>query len=98
VLALRETIKGVELKQETAQLEQTQALAGQRESLERGLQHLEADLNGKAEALKNAEAQLVALQAVQQKSASSNRLAFAAVACLALASLGWQIAQHFALI
>lgn len=98
VLALRETVKGVELKQETAQQEQTQALEAQRESLERSLQHLEADLSGKAEALKNAEAQLAALQAEQQKSASSNRLAVAAVACLALASLGWQVAQHFALI
>ncbi|THG82312.1 hypothetical protein E5198_09405 [Pseudomonas sp. A-1] len=98
VLALRETVKGVELKQETAQQEHTQALEAQRESLERNLQHLSADLSGKAEALKNAETQLVALQAEQQKGASSNRLALAAVACLALASLGWQAAQHFALL
>ncbi|MDH0445070.1 hypothetical protein N7388_15520 [Stutzerimonas stutzeri] len=101
VLALRETVKGVEQKQETAQQEQTQALQAlqaQRESLERSLQHLEANLSGKAEALKTAEAQLAALQAEQRKSTSSNRLAVAAVACLALASLGWQVAQHFALI
>lgn len=98
VLALRETVKGVEQKQETAQQEQTQALEAQRESLERNLQHLSADLSGKAEALKNAEAQLAALHAEQEKSASSNRLALAAVACLALASLGWQAAQHFALL
>lgn len=98
VLALRETVKGVEQKQETAQQEQTKALETQRESLERSLQHLEVDLSGKAEALKTAEAQLAALQAEQRKSTSSNRLAVAAVACLALASLGWQVAQHFALI
>lgn len=98
VLALHETVKGVEQKQETAQQEQTQALQAQRESLERSLQHLEADLSGKAEALKAAEAQLAALQAEQQKGASSNRLAIAAVAILALGSLGWQVAQHFALL
>ena len=97
-LALRETIKGIEQKQETAQLEQIQALEAQRKSLELSLQNLETDLNGKAEALKSTQAQLVDLQVKQQKSAFSNRVALAAVACLALASLGWQVAQHFILI
>lgn len=53
---------------------------------------------GQAEALKRAEGQLAALQAEQQKSARSNRLAVVVVACLALVSLGWQVAQHFALV
>lgn len=98
VLALRETVRGVEQKQETAQQEQFQALQAQRESLERSLQHLEADLSGKAEALKAAEEQLAALQVEQQKGANNNRLAIAAVACLALASLGWQAIKHLQII
>lgn len=96
--ALRGTIKSLEQKQDAAQQEQSQALQAQRESLERSLQHLEAELSGKAEALQVAEVQLSSLQTEQQKTASSHRLAIAAVACLALASLGWQVAQHFALI
>ncbi|MDN8103965.1 hypothetical protein [Burkholderia multivorans] len=95
IQAMSETVKGVEQKQQNAQQEQTQALEAQRESMERNLQQLSADLSGKAEAL---EVQLAALQAEQLRSASRNRLALAAVACLALASLGWQIAQHFALV
>ncbi|WP_414502572.1 hypothetical protein [Zymobacter sp. IVIA_5232.4 C2] len=97
-LTLCETVKNVEQKQETARKELSQALALQHKSLEQSLECLETDLSGKAEALKSAEAQLAALRAELQKSASSSRLAVAAVACLALASLGWQLAQHFALV
>jgi hypothetical protein len=98
VLALCETVRGVEQGQETALQVHAQALEAQRESLERSLQHLGVDLRNKSEALKDTEGQLAILQAKQQKSASRNRLALAAVAFLALASLGWQIAQHFALV
>lgn len=91
---LRETVKCLELKQETIQQKQTQALQAMRESLERNHQHLSADLSGKAEALKNAEMQLAAIQAEQQKSARSNRLVRTSVVGLALAYIGWQVAQH----
>lgn len=95
---LRETVKGVEQKHEAVQQEQAEALEAQRDSLVRSVQRLEANLSAKAEALNRTEAQLTTIHAEQQKNASSNRLAFTAVACLALASLGWQIAQHFALV
>jgi hypothetical protein len=98
VLELRETVKGVEQKHEAFQQEQAKALEVQRHSLAHSVQRLEANLSDKAEALNRTEAQLTTIHAEQQKSASSNRLAFAAVACLALASLGWQVAQHFALL
>src|SRR5690606_9656910 len=61
VLALREMVKGVQQKQETAHQEQNQALQAQRESLERSIHQLETDLSSKAETLQNAEAQLTAL-------------------------------------
>jgi hypothetical protein len=98
VLALSETVKNVDRKQEAVQQELAQALQAQRDSLASSVQRLEADLSDKAEALNRTEAQLTTIHAEQQKSASSNRLAFAAVGCLALASLGWQVAQHFALV
>lgn len=97
VLALRETVKGVEQKHEAVQLEQAKAHQAQLDSLLRSVQRLEANLSDKTEAMSRTEAQLTSIHAEQLKSASSNRLAFAAVACLALALLGWQVAQHFAL-
>jgi hypothetical protein len=93
-----ELVKFVEQKQQVAQQEQLQALQTQRESLGLSIDLLQADLSGKGEALKSAEAQLASLQVEQQKIASNNRLALIAVACLALASLGWQTVQHFSLI
>jgi hypothetical protein len=98
VLALRETVNGFEKKHEAVQQEQATALQAQRDSLVSSVQRLEANLSDKAEVLNRTEAQLTDMHAEQQKSASKNRLAFAAVACLALASLGWQVAQHFALV
>lgn len=53
--------------------------------------------NEQTQALKVAEVQLAALQTEQQKVANSNRLAITVVATLVLLSLGWQVAQHFAL-
>lgn len=98
LLALREMVTDIERKLEAAQQQQAEALGTHRDSLEQSLQRLQIDLNGKTEALKSSEAQLAALQAEQQKSARRIRLALAAVAFLALASLGWQTAQHFALV
>ncbi len=71
--------------------EQVNALEMQRESLGRSLQQLETDLSGKGEALKNIEARLTSFQTDQK----NHRLAVTALTCLALASLGWQIAQYF---
>lgn len=51
---------------------------------------------GLEEALKNTDAQLLALQDALQKNDKNNRIALVVVACVALASLAWQIAQHFA--
>ena len=90
-LVLHETINVIEQKQETAQQEQVNALEMQRESLGRSLQQLETDLSGKGEALKNIEARLTSFQTDQK----NHRLAVTALTCLALASLGWQIAQYF---
>lgn len=56
-----------------------------------------AVLNDQNHVLKATKLQLAALQAEQEKSAKSNRLAVAMVATLTLVSLGWQIAQHLAL-
>lgn len=95
---LRGTVKSMEQQQEAIQQKQTQELKTKHESLERNLQHLETALSSKVEALQAAEVQLTTLQAEQQKSASTNRLAIGGVACLALVSLAWQLAQHFALI
>lgn len=98
VLALRETVNDLEQKHEAVQKELAKALQAQRDSLVSSVQRLEANLSDKAEVLHRTEAQLTHMYAEQQKSASNNRLAFAAVACLALASLGWQVAQYFALV
>lgn len=98
VLALRETVNDLEKKHDAVLQEQATALKAQRDSLVSSVQRLEGNLSDNAEVLNRTEAQLTHLHAEQQKSASSNRLAFAAVACLALASLGWQVAQYFALV
>lgn len=60
-------------------------------------QKQEAVLNEQTEVFKAAEVQLAALQAEQQRGARSNRQAVAVAGTLALVSLGWQVAQHFAL-
>lgn len=73
VLTLQEIVKNIERRQESAQINQNQAL-------------------------KEIEAQLTSLRAEQHKSVSSNRLIIATVTCLAVASLSWQVAQHFALV
>ena len=61
-------------------------------------QKQEARLNEQTKMLKATETQLTALQAEQQRGARSNHLAVAVTATLALVSLGWQVAQHFALV
>ena len=61
-------------------------------------QKQEASLNEQTKMLKATETQLTALQAEQQRGARSNHLAVAVTATLALVSLGWQVAQHFALV
>jgi len=98
VLALNKTVEDLSHKQEAIQREQSTALAAQQESMERSLQHLETGLSGNAEALKNTEANLTSLQMKQMKSTNRHRLALALVACLAAASLGWQLAQHYSLV
>ncbi|WP_375576328.1 hypothetical protein [Paracidovorax oryzae] len=97
-LAMREAVKGIEQKHSAAQQEQAKTIQALGDSLVCRVQRLEANLSDKAEALNRTEVQLTAIHAEQQKIASSNRLAFAAVACVALASLGWQVAQHFRLV
>jgi hypothetical protein len=44
---------------------------------------------------KGLESIVVSLQAQQAKTAWQNRVAFAIVACMAVLSLGWQVAHHF---
>lgn len=77
-----------------------------RETLSAQLAKLKQDLAETAEkeaqalreTVKGVEARIAVLQIEQQRSASRNRLALAAATCLALAALGWQVAQHFAMI
>lgn len=70
----------------------------QREAVKFVEAKLETVQNEHNQAAKVAEAQLVTLQTEQQKVANISRLAIALVATLALLSLGWQVAQHFALL
>jgi len=58
---------------------------------------LEAIQSQQTQAQKASEAQLATLLVNYQKSASGNRLAIAGTAILAIASLGWQVAQYFVL-
>ena len=60
-------------------------------------QKQEAVQNEQAQALKAVKVLLAVLQTEQKKGTSNNRLTTAVVAALALVSLGWQVAQHFAL-
>ncbi|MDC7698314.1 hypothetical protein [Vogesella indigofera] len=62
------------------------------------LQEQTLALNTQREALKSTETQLALLRVEQQKSISRNRMAFSGVVCLICASIGWQLAQHFALL
>lgn len=54
--------------------------------------------NEQAQAIKAIDDQLSLLQAEQQKADRRNRFTVVGVAILAVASLGWQLAQHFALV
>lgn len=98
ILVLHETVKSFEKKQEISQQVQTQEMEARRKSLELSLQKFEVDLDENAKSLRDTETQLTTLQAEQEKGVISNRLAITAVTFLALASLGWQVAQHFSLI
>jgi hypothetical protein len=98
VLSVRETINGLDQKHDAVHQDHAKALQAQRDSLMSNLQRLEVNLNDKAEVLNRTEAQLTHMRVEQQKSVNNHRLAIAAVACLALASLGWQVAQYFALV
>lgn len=98
VQTLNETIGTNSLKQEAAHKEQASELMAQRASLEQSLHQLKTELNCKAEILTSTEAQLAALQVEQRKSSNRHRLVSIVVGCLAVVSLGWQIAQHYSLI
>lgn len=75
------------------------AIAQQLHEVVKSIEHKqETTLNQHTHVLKASKAQLAALQAEQQKGARSSRLAIAIVAAIALLSLSWQAAQHFALV
>lgn len=95
---LRNTVKGLELRLESAQQEHRQEFDAEREFRDRSHQHLANDLNSRAEELEGLASRLTSLRAEQQKSARRNRLIFGVVGCLTLVSLGWQIAQNFTVI
>jgi len=96
-LRLRDMVKGLEEKQQIDGHEHIQALEAQRELLEHKLQHLSDDLTGKVEARKHSDAQMMDLLVEQNKRININHISLALVACLALASLGWQVVLHFSL-
>lgn len=93
VQPLRKILGSLELRLDAGQQAQTQALAAQREALER----LGAELAGKRQAPENAEARLQRLEQVPGRIAGGNRLALAATG-LALASLGWQLLRQLGMV
>ena len=93
-----ETSTRLELKHDTAQLEQAEALATLQTLFESSLQQLTTDLSSKADDLGNAQARLQHLQDTQKKNNFRHRLALATIGCLSVASLCWQVARHYALI
>lgn len=97
-LTLGETSTRLELKHDTAQLEQAEALATLQTLFESSLQQLTTDLSSKADDLGNAQARLQHLQDTQKKNNFRHRLALATIGCLSVASLCWQVARHYALI
>lgn len=66
-------------------------LADESKRKDEALERLESELTTRAEALDNMEARLQFLEEAQDRNAGRNRLALAAVAGLALVSLGWQL-------
>lgn len=93
--ALLGTLEQLKKTHEAALQEQSQALALQGDAFKRDLEHCTVGFAGKTEAL---EGQLAALQDAVQKARRNTVWAGAAIGCVALASLGWQLAQHFALL
>ncbi|MFD1693134.1 hypothetical protein ACFSHR_21330 [Azotobacter chroococcum] len=67
-------------------------LADESKRKDEALERLESEVTARAEALGNVEARLQFLEEAQDRNAGRNRLALAAVAGLALVSLGWQLA------
>lgn len=109
-LALHESIHGFERALEASAQAQSQLLEAQRASFENSLQHLALDLKGCIDATRTLDAglrenidavsvlrhQIIDLQAQHQVARARHRRALVVVAGLAIASLGWQIARHFA--
>lgn len=62
------------------------------------LQEQVSEINACSDIIKNTENKLLLLQVEQKKIINRNRLALAGMASLIFGSIGWQIAQHFALI
>lgn len=93
---VRESVNEIEIKQNIFQEENTKVLEVQRDMVKQDLQHFAVELGKQSDSLKNAGAQLLLLQEAQLKNKKEIRVALVAVACAALASLAWQIAQHFA--
>lgn len=97
-LQLREAVQNIDNKQAQAQQAQDLELTEQRTLFEHKVQHLSADISNGNDAQQNNKKKLAALQILQQKNSSTQRLWLILVTCLSLASLGWQAAQHFAIL
>jgi hypothetical protein len=88
-------VAAIELNQKGFQEASVKAFEVQRDSVKLDLQHFAVDLGGQSEVLKKIDSHLLVLQESLQKSEKNKRVPLVAVACVALASLAWQIAQHF---
>jgi len=95
-LVTSESLNAIEFKQKNFYDENTKAIEVLRDSVKLDFQHAATELEGHSDALKNTDAQLASLQQGLHKSDKFNRIALVAVACVALASLTWQIALYFA--
>lgn len=110
-LALNNSVHGIEQAMDASLQAQTLALKTQRNTVESSLQNLAVDLNANVDAVnaldsnlqnnKDAvgalEHQIKTLQAQHHAARLQHRKEVALVAFVALVSLGWQIARHFAL-
>lgn len=96
--ALEQAMQTMRHTTESALHKQTETQAVQHEALVSEQKALTIDLESKAAVIAELTTRLENLQSEQQKNKGRTRLALTAVTALALAGVGWHIAQNFTLI
>ena len=96
--ALEQAMQTMRHTSESALHKQTETQAVQHEALVSEQKALTTDLENKAAVIAELTTRLENLQSEQQKNKGRTRLALTAVTALALAGVGWHIAQNFTLI